>query len=70
MYLRQSTTQTIRFGPFLDSTDGITAETALTIAQADMQLSLDGAAFAQNGLELLGQLVADDKFLRILLQFG
>ena len=46
-FLRQSTTQTIRFGPFLDSTDGITAETALTIAQADMQLSKDGAAFAQ-----------------------
>lgn len=46
-YLRQSTTQTVRFGPFLDSTDGVTAETALTIAQADMQLSKDGGAFAQ-----------------------
>lgn len=47
MFLRQSTSQIIRFGPFLDSTDGVTAETALTIAQADMQLSKDGAAFAQ-----------------------
>lgn len=47
MFLRQSTTQTVRFGPFLDSTDFITAETALTIAQADMQLSKDGGAFAQ-----------------------
>lgn len=47
MFLRQSTAQTVRFGPFLDSTDGVTAETALTIAQADMQLSKDGAAFAQ-----------------------
>lgn len=47
MFLRQSTSQVIRFGPFLDSTDGVTAETALTIAQADMQLSKDGAAFAQ-----------------------
>lgn len=47
MYLKQSTAQTVRFGPFLDSTDGITAETALTIAQADMQLSKDGGAFAQ-----------------------
>lgn len=47
MYLRQSTSQTIRFGPFLDSTDGVTAETALTIAQADMRLSKDGGAFAQ-----------------------
>lgn len=47
MFLRQSTAQTVRFGPFLDSTDGITAETGLTIAQADMQLSKDGGAFAQ-----------------------
>ena len=47
MYLRQSTSQIVRFGPFVDSTDGVTAETALTIAQADMQLSKDGGAFAQ-----------------------
>jgi len=47
MELRQSTSQVIRFGPFLDSTDGVTPETALTITQADMQLSKDGAAFAQ-----------------------
>jgi len=47
MFLRQSTSQIIRFGPFLDSTDGVTPETGLTIAQADMQLSKDGAAFAQ-----------------------
>lgn len=47
MFLRQSTSQIIRFGPFLDSTDGVTAETGLTIAQADMQLSKDGAAYAQ-----------------------
>ena len=47
MFLRQSTSQVVRFGPFLDSTDFITAETALTIAQADMQLSKDGGAFAQ-----------------------
>lgn len=47
MYLRNGTTQSIRFGPFLDSTDGVTPETGLTIAQADMQLSKDGGAFAQ-----------------------
>ena len=47
MFLRQSTSQVIRFGPFVDSTDGVTPETGLTIAQADMQLSKDGAAFAQ-----------------------
>lgn len=49
MFLRQSTIQTIRFGPFLDSTDGVTAETGLTITQADRQISKDGAAFAQSG---------------------
>ncbi len=47
MELRQSTSQVIRFGPFLDSTDGVTPETGLTILQSDMQLSKDGAAFAQ-----------------------
>jgi len=48
MYLRQSTAQTIRFGPFLDATDGVTEEAALTIAQADRQISKDGAAYAQS----------------------
>lgn len=46
--LRQSTAQTIRFGPFIDSTDFVTAETGLTIAQADRQISKDGGAFAQS----------------------
>ena len=45
--LKQSTAKIVRFGPFLDSTDGITPETALTITQSDMQLSKDGAAFSQ-----------------------
>ncbi|MGF1609222.1 MAG: hypothetical protein ACFCUQ_07485 [Kiloniellales bacterium] len=47
MILRQSTSQSVRFGPFLDETDAVTAETSLTIAQADMLLSKDGGAFAQ-----------------------
>ncbi len=47
MILRQSTSKVRRFGPFVDSTDGVTPETALTITLADMQLSKDGAAFAQ-----------------------
>lgn len=47
-FLRQSTSQAINFGPFLDSTDGVTPETGLTIAQADRQLSKDGAAYAQS----------------------
>jgi len=45
--LRNATSQVIRFGPELDSTDGVTPETGLTIAQTDMQLSKDGGAFAQ-----------------------
>lgn len=47
MFLRQSTSQVIRFGPCLDQGDGVTEETALTLAQADMRLSKDGGAFAQ-----------------------
>lgn len=45
--LKQSTAFTFRAGPFVDSTDGVTAETALTIAQADIQISKAGGAFAQ-----------------------
>jgi hypothetical protein len=48
-YLKQSATPTIVLGPFLDATDGVTAETALTISQADVRLSKNGAAFAQIG---------------------
>jgi len=46
-FLRQSTSQVVRFGPFLDITDGVTEEVALTITQALMRLSKDGGAFAQ-----------------------
>lgn len=46
-FLRQNTSRSIKFGPFLDSGDGVTPETALVIAQSDMQLSKDGGAFAQ-----------------------
>lgn len=46
-FLKQSTAFTFRAGPFVDSTDGVTAETALTIAQADIQISKAGGAFAQ-----------------------
>lgn len=45
--LKQSTAVTIVLGPFVDSTDGFTAETALSITQADVRLSKNGAAFAQ-----------------------
>lgn len=46
-WLKQSTAFTFRIGPFLDSTDGVTAETGLSIAQADLQISKNGGAFAQ-----------------------
>ena len=41
-YLKQSTATTLILGPFLDSTDGVTAETALTISQADVLLWKEG----------------------------
>ena len=45
--LRQSTATTHRMGPFLDDDDGVTPMTGLTIAQADIQISKAGGAFAQ-----------------------
>lgn len=47
MWLRQSTATTVKLGPFVDETDGKTAETALTISQADIRLSKNGGAYAQ-----------------------
>lgn len=49
MFLKQSTSVTIILGPFVDSVDGVTAETSLTIAPADVRLSKNGGAFAQKG---------------------
>jgi hypothetical protein len=46
-WLKQSTAATIKLGPFVDDTDGKTAETALTIAQADIRLSKNGGNIAQ-----------------------
>lgn len=40
--LKQSTATTLLLGPFVDSTDGVTAETALTISQSDVQLWKEG----------------------------
>jgi hypothetical protein len=43
IYLRQSTaSQSVLVGPFVDSTDGVTAETGLTIANTDIRLSANG----------------------------
>ncbi len=41
-FLKQSTATTLRLGPFLDETDGKTAETALTISQSDVILWKEG----------------------------
>jgi hypothetical protein len=48
MDLKQSTAVTIKFGPFVDATDGVTPETGLTIAQADIRLSKNGGNIAQS----------------------
>lgn len=50
--LRQSDAGELKLGPFVDSTDGVTPETALTISQADVQIAKcaaagDCGAFAQ-----------------------
>jgi len=47
MFIKQSTAYTFRLGPFVDDTDGKTAETGLTISQADVRLSKAGGNFAQ-----------------------
>lgn len=46
-FLRQSTAVDLALGPFLDATDGVTAETALTISQADVRLKKGSGAWAQ-----------------------
>ena len=45
--LKQSTAATPKIGPFLDATDGVTPETALTISQSDCQISKAYGSFAQ-----------------------
>ncbi len=41
-WLKQSTATTLALGPFVDDTDGKTAETALTISQSDVLLWKEG----------------------------
>ena len=45
--LKIATAVTVKLGPFVDATDGVTAETGLTIAQADIRLSKNGGDYAQ-----------------------
>jgi hypothetical protein len=46
-FLKQSTAVDLGIGPFVDSTDGVTAETALTLTQPDIRLKKNGGAWAQ-----------------------
>lgn len=46
-YLKQSTSVDVAIGPFLDETDGKTAETALTITQPDVRLKKNNGNWAQ-----------------------
>jgi hypothetical protein len=47
LYLKQSTaSQSVLIGPFVDDTDGKTAETGLTIANTDIRLSKNGGNMA------------------------
>ena len=47
LFLKQSTaSQSVLIGPFVDSTDGATAETGLTIANTDIRLSANGGNLA------------------------
>jgi hypothetical protein len=52
LYLKQSTAgQALLLGPFVDDTDGATAETALSIANTDIRLSANGGnMFAKTSL--------------------
>jgi hypothetical protein len=47
-WIKQSTATTVKLGPFLDDTDGKTAETGLTISQAEIRLSKNGGDFTQS----------------------
>lgn len=46
-WLKQSTAVDLPIGPFVDQTDGFTAETALTLSQADIRLKKNDGSWAQ-----------------------
>ena len=47
LFLKANTAVDVLIGPFVDDTDGKTAETGLTISQADIRLSKNGQNMAQ-----------------------
>src|SRR3990172_1780798 len=46
-WLKQSTAVDVALGPFVDATDGVTPETALSLTQAECRLKKNGGAWAQ-----------------------
>ena len=46
-FLKQSTAITVKIGPFVDDTDANTVEDGLTLSQADIRLSKNGANITQ-----------------------
>lgn len=46
-WLKQSTSVDVPIGPFVDQTDGFTAESGLTLTQPDIRLKKNGGAWAQ-----------------------
>ena len=49
LWLKQSTAVTVKIGPFVDEDDGKTAETGLTVSQADVRLSKNGGNMGETG---------------------
>jgi hypothetical protein len=47
LFLKQSTACTVKIGPFIDNTDGITVLGGLTILQANIRVSKNGGNMAQ-----------------------
>jgi len=47
VFLKQNIATSVKIGPFIDDTDGKTAEIALTLTQGDIRLSKNGGDFAQ-----------------------
>jgi hypothetical protein len=45
-YLKKDTTVTVKIGKYVDSADGVTVETGLTITATSVYLSKNGGAFA------------------------
>lgn len=47
LWLKQSTSATLTFGPFVSTADGYTVQNGLSLTAADIQLSKNGGALAQ-----------------------